>query len=783
MSADERNRPSRSPPPRGPGIAWPPARSQGDAGDADGIHPERRIEGPIPPARPASAKPPDTDAGAVEAIVRAEHGDPFAFLGPHQVGPDLWVIRAMLPEARAASVERDGDRIAMERRHEAGLFVARLPGASRPTYRLRIETGEGIVLRDDPYRFESFLRDEDLGGLREVGGDTVYCRLGAHRRTLDGVAGFGFAVWAPNARRVSVVGDFNDWDGRRHPMRLRHDGGVWELFVPGLDAGARYKFEIKGVDGGLHLKADPVAFAAERPPATASVLHGEPEFEWRNEAWMARRGVGDPRKAPISVYECHLGSWARVPGEGHRYLTYRELAERLVPYVKDMGFTHIELLPITEFPFDGSWGYQPVSLFAPTSRFGSPEDFCALVEAAHEAGIGLILDWVPGHFPNDPHGLGLFDGTHLYEHADPRQGFHQDWGTYIYNYGRQEVTAFLIANARFWLERYRLDGLRVDAVASMLYLDYSREAGQWVPNRYGGNENLDAIDFLRRMNEVAYSSSPGVVTVAEESTAWPGVSHPTYTGGLGFGFKWNMGWMHDTLRYMGKDPIHRRHHHHDLTFGLLYAFTENFILPLSHDEVVHGKGSLLGKMPGDRWQRFANLRAYFAFMWGHPGKKLLFMGGEFGQEREWNHDHSLDWHLLEDPMHRGLRDLVRDLNKTYRGVPALHERDCEAGGFEWIVSDDDDNSVIAWLRRGDDDGRSVVVVANFTPVPRAAYRLGVPLPGFYKEIVNTDAAGYGGGNVGNLGGLWAESSESHGRPFSITLTVPPLATVYLERQT
>ena len=496
----------------------------------------------------------------------------------------------------------------------------------------------------------------------------VYCRLGAHRKTLEGVAGVGFAVWAPNARRVSVVGDFNNWDGRRHPMRLRHERGIWELFVPGLDAGARYKFEIKGADGGLHLKADPVAFASERPPATASVLHGEPEFEWRNEAWMARRGAGDPRKAPMSIYECHLGSWARVPGEGNRYLTYREMAERLVPYVKDLGFTHIELLPITEFPFDGSWGYQPVSLFAPTSRFGSPEDFCALVEAAHEAGIGVILDWVPGHFPNDAHGLGLFDGTHLYEHADPRQGYHQDWGTYIYNYGRQEVTDFLIANARFWLERYRLDGLRVDAVASMLYLDYSRKAGQWVPNRYGGNENLDAIDFLRRMNEVAYSSAPGVITVAEESTAWPGVSHPTYTGGLGFGFKWNMGWMHDTLRYIAKDPIHRRHHHHNLTFGLLYAFTENFVLPLSHDEVVHGKGSLLGKMPGDRWQRFANLRAYFAFMWGHPGKKLLFMGGEFGQEREWNHDHSLDWHLLEDPMHRGLCDLVRDLNKAYRGV-------------------------------------------------------------------------------------------------------------------
>jgi 1,4-alpha-glucan branching enzyme len=744
---------------------------------------ERHAKPPAAP-RPAKAKPQPAgvDQAALRSIVSASHGDPFAVLGPHEIAPGVWEIRAMLPEASGAAVEWEGGAAPMERRHEAGFFTARLTAPFRPAYRLRIESSGREIVREDPYRFASFLSGEDISSLREVGGDGVFRKLGAQRATIDGVEGFAFAVWAPNARRVSVVGDFNDWDGRRHPMRLRHDGGIWELFIPGLETGERYKYEIKGADGNLLVKADPVAFYAEQPPATASILHGAPDFAWRNDAWMRDRGACDPRKAPISIYECHLGSWARVPEEGNRYLTYRELADRLIPYVKDMGFTHIELLPITEYPFDGSWGYQPVSLFAPTSRFGTPEEFCIFVEAAHEAGIGLILDWVPGHFPNDPHGLGYFDGTHLYEHADPRQGYHQDWGTYIYNYGRQEVAAFLVANARFWLERYRLDGLRVDAVASMLYLDYSRRPGEWVPNRYGGNENLDAIDFLRRMNEVAYGSSPGVVTIAEESTAWPGVSHPTYTGGLGFGFKWNMGWMHDTLRYISKEPVHRRYHHHDLTFGLLYAFTENFILPLSHDEVVHGKGSLLGKMPGDRWQRFANLRAYFAFMWGHPGKKLLFMGGEFGQEREWNHDHSLDWHLLADPLHRGLQHLVRDLNGAYRSLPALHERDCEAAGFRWLVADDQDNSVIAWVRRGNDERSAVVVVSNLTPVPRKGYRLGVPLPGFYREAVNTDAAFYGGGDMGNMGGLWADNAESHGEPYALTLTLPPLATLFLERQ-
>jgi 1,4-alpha-glucan branching enzyme len=732
----------------------------------------------------APAPRPSVHPDAIAALVHGDHGDPFGILGPHKVGDGEWEIRAFLPEVlQAAVAAADGEAVLapMERRHEAGFFVARLPGAFRPTYRIRVETTGGTFLRHDPYRFEPFLSNDDLYFVRDVGSDAHYRRLGAHRATLDGVAGFTFAVWAPNARRVSVVGDFNHWDGRRNPMRLRHDAGIWEIFMPGLEPGQRYKYEIKGAGGDILLKADPMAFAAERPPATASVLHGLPEIPWRDGAFMADRGKRDPRKAPMAVYECHLGSWARVPEEGGRYLTYRELAERLIPYVKDLGFTHIELLPITEFPFDGSWGYQPVSMFAPTSRFGGPEDFVAFVEAAHAAGIGLILDWVPGHFPIDPHGLGYFDGTHLYEHADPRQGFHQDWGTYIYNYGRQEVAAFLVANARFWLERYHLDGLRVDAVASMLYLDYSRKHGEWVPNRYGGNENLEAIDFLRRSNEAAYAHSPGAVTIAEESTAWPGVSHPTYTGGLGFGFKWNMGWMHDTLRFISKDPVHRRYHHHDLTFGLLYAFTENFVLPLSHDEVVHGKGSILGKMPGDRWQRFANLRAYYAFMWGHPGKKLLFMGSEFGQEREWNHDASLDWHLLDDPFHRGIHSLVRDLNRLHRDLPALHERDTDAGGFQWLVSDDAENSVIAWARKGDEEGRLVVVACNFTPVPREGYRIGVPLPGFYREVLNTDAEVYGGGNVGNGGGLHTEEAESHGHAQALCLTIPPLGAVFLER--
>jgi 1,4-alpha-glucan branching enzyme len=717
---------------------------------------------------------------AIEAIVKGLHGDPFAVLGPHQVAPSLWEVRAMLPRARAVEIlSLQGSVIeSMERLHIDGFFVARFASDHRPEYRLRLETPHGVHTINDPYSFGNVL---DTFHALQGQGD-LYKYLGAQIVKHGGLDGVLFSVWAPNARRVSIIADFNDWDGRQNPMRLRHEGGIWELFVPDISTGIHYKFEIIAEDGRLlPLKADPLAFAAECAPATASIVHGRPDYNWTDGAWIDKRRLGAPRDKPMSIYECHLGSWARVPEDGNRYLTYRELAERLIPYVKDMGFTHIELLPVTEYPFDGSWGYQPVSLFAPTRRFGEPRYFAAFVEAAHAAEIGVILDWVPAHFPNDPHGLGEFDGTHLYEHADPRQGFHRDWGTYIYNYGRREVSAFLISNARFWVERYHLDAFRVDAVASMLYLDYSRKPGEWVPNRYGGNENLDAIDFLRRMNETVYSAAPGAFTVAEESTAWPGVSAPTYAGGLGFGFKWNMGWMHDTLCYMQKDPIYRRHHHSDLTFGLLYAFSENFILPLSHDEVVHGKGSLIAKMPGDEWQKFANLRAYLGFMWGHPGKKLLFMGGEFAQGREWSQDSSLDWHLLINPFNSGVRTLVRDLNRTYRDLPALHELDCEAAGFEWLVGDDRDNSVVAFSRQGKQGGSLAVVVCNFTPVPRHSYRFGVPLPGFYREAVNTDAAVYGGSNVGNLGGVKAAEVPSHGKSWSLSLILPPLATLILER--
>jgi 1,4-alpha-glucan branching enzyme len=740
-------------------------------------------------ARATSASPAAASSlsdAAIDALVKASHGDPFSVLGPHEVAPGEWEIRALLPGTRSVTVLSPTDEKVLARMDlvdRAGFYVGRLSSTSRPKYRLQAATTDSEWVSIDPYSFGPTLSQDDIDAIRDGGDGRLTQVLGAHSMTVDGVDGYRFAVWAPSARRVSLVGNFNSWDGRRNPMRLHQSGGVWEIFMPGLAAGDRYKYEIQAPDGTVvPLKADPLAFASEHPPATASVLRGSEKLEWTDQGWMKTRAEGDKRKLPMTIYECHLASWARVPEEGNRYLTYRELAERLIPYVQDLGFTHIELLPITEYPFDGSWGYQPVSLFAPTSRFGTPEDFAFFVNAAHEAGIGLLLDWVPGHFPNDPHGLANFDGTHLYEHADPRQGFHQDWGTHIYNYGRQEVSAFLVANARFWLEEYHLDGLRVDAVASMLYLDYSRKHGEWVPNRHGGNENLEAIEFLQRANAVAYGAEPGSFTVAEESTAWPGVSSPTYAGGLGFGFKWNMGWMHDTLHYMQEDPVNRRYHHHHMTFGMVYAFSENYVLPLSHDEVVHGKGSIIARMPGDNWQRFANLRAYYAFMWAHPGKKLLFMGCEFGQEREWNHDISLDWHLTEDPLHSGVQRLIRDLNRVYRMSPALHERDCEPEGFEWIVSDDAEHSVLGWLRKGDDDGQLAVIAANFTPIPREGYRLGVPEPGHYDEILNTDAQLYGGSNVGNLGGVEAEEVPCHGRPFSILVSLPPLATVYFQKQ-
>jgi len=729
--------------------------------------------------KPAAAEP-RREREAIEALARGESGDPFGLLGLFE-GPDGLFVRTVQPgAARVWALTQGGVATELLREHEAGVFGGRVPGRGRSAYRLRVEADGSVREIDDPYRFPFLLGQLDVHLLGEGNHLRLYEVLGAHPTELDGVAGVGFAVWAPNARRVSVVGPFNDWDGRRHPMRRRVECGAWELFLPGLEAGALYKFEIVGPWGELlPLKADPLAFFGERPPGTASIVQGAPERRWGDGAWMAARERANARDAPISIYECHVGSWRRADGD--RMLSYAELADRLVPYARDMGFTHLQLMPVTEHPFEGSWGYQTVSQFAPTSRHGSPEGFAAFVERCHEAGLGLILDWVPGHFPSDAHGLARFDGTHLYEHADPRQGFHRDWNTLIYNYGRREVSNFLLASALFWLDRFHVDGLRVDAVASMLYLDYSRQAGEWVPNRFGGRENLEAVDFLKRLNELVFGGRPGATTIAEESTAWPGVSRPTYLGGLGFGFKWNMGWMNDTLRYMSKDPVHRRHHHHDLTFGLLYAFSENFVLPLSHDEVVHGKGSLLGKMPGDRWRRFANLRAYFGFMWAHPGKKLLFMGGEFGQEREWSHDRSLDWHLLDDPDHRGLQALVRDLNALYRALPALHRFDAEPRGFQWVEANDTEQSALAFLRLGAETEPEALVVCNFTPVPRHGYRVGVPCGGWWRERLNTDAAAYGGSNMGNGGGVAAEETPWHGRPCSLSLTLPPLATLIFER--
>ena len=623
--------------------------------------------------------------------------------------------------------------------------------------------------------------DLDLYLFGEGNHTRIYEKLGAHPMSRDGVEGTHFAVWAPNAARVSVVGDFNAWDGRAHPMRSLGTSGVWAEFVPGARIGHRYKLEITTRTGTVLEKADPFGFAFEVPPLSASVIC-RIDYEWHDHGWMNQRpGFESWYRRPMAVYEVHLGSWARVPEDGERHLTYRELAERLVPYVKEMGYTHIELLPVMEHPFSGSWGYQVIGFYAPTSRFGSPADFKAFVDACHQHGIGVILDWVPGHFPKDAHGLAQFDGTALYEHADPRQGEHRDWGTLIFNYGRNEVRNFLLANALFWLREYHVDGLRVDAVASMLYLDYSRNPGEWIPNRYGGRENIEAIEFLRQLNALTHVEHPGSIMVAEESTAWPSVSRPTYVGGLGFTYKWNMGWMNDILEFVRLDPVHRRWHHQHLTFSLLYAFTENFILPFSHDEVVHGKGSMFGKIPGDDWQKAATLRALYGFMYAHPGKKLMFMGAEFGQGREWNYDQSLDWHLLELPSHRGLRQFVTDLNHLYRRERALHEVDFDGHGFRWIDCTDSDNSVVSFIRRSQDGGEAVVAILNFTPVPREGYRIGVPAAGSYIELINSDAAVYGGGNVGNGGAVFTEPIASHGHADSLRLTLPPLGCLLLKR--
>jgi 1,4-alpha-glucan branching enzyme len=724
----------------------------------------------------------------IRRIIRGEHSDPFHILGAHPVeveGNPALAIRAFLPDTAETWVKRNADQVPLRRIHPEGFFEALFPGESQAfPYRLRARSTTGHEWEfDDPYRFPPVLTDFDLHLLSEGTHYDAYEKLGAHVREIEGVGGVVFDVWAPNAQRVSVVGDFNHWDGRRHPMRVRGSSGIWEIFLPGLGEGEVYKFEIKSRESGsLVLKADPFAFYSELRPKTASIVHDIHRYQWHDEAWMAERAERQSLSSPISTYEVHLGSWLRASERGNQMLNYRELAERLVEYAKKLGFTHLELLPVMEHPLDESWGYQTTGYFAPTSRHGTPEDFMYFVDYCHQHGMGVILDWVPAHFPGDAHGLAHFDGSFLYDHADPRRGEHQDWGTRVFNYARTEVRSFLWNSALFWLDKYHADGLRVDAVASMLYLDYSRKPGEWVPNRYGGNEDLEAIDFVKRFNEIVHQEHPGVLTIAEESTAWPGVSRPTYLGGLGFSLKWNMGWMHDTLLYFSKDPVHRRFHHNNLTFSLLYAFTENFVLVLSHDEVVHGKRSLLSKMPGDTWRQFANLRALYAFLYAHPGKKLLFMGGEFGQWIEWKANQSLDWNLLDFEPHRKVQRLVADLNRLYRAEPALHEVDFEHSGFEWVDFHDADQSVIIFLRRARSHEEHVVVACNFTPVPRFGYRVGVPEARVYRELLNTDGSEYGGSGITNGPGAQAIDQPWHNQPYSLELTLPPLGVSILKPQ-
>ncbi len=714
------------------------------------------------------------DPDDLARLVEGTHANPHDVLGFHDGR-----VRAFRPGARAMTVIVDDEEpIPMEVVDEAGLFEAKAPVAA-DGYRLQANyEGADPYVYDDPYRFWPTLGEMDLYLLGEGRHRRMWHVLGAHVRTYQGVAGTSFAVWAPNARAVRVVGDFNYWDGRAHLMRSLGASGVWELFIPAVPAGTKYKYGIVTPSGQLTLKADPVAFGAETPPGTSSVV-SDLTYEWGDDEWVRAREVGEPPiSRPMSVYEVHLGSWRRVPEEGQRSLTYRELARQLPDYVADMGFTHVEMMPVAEHPFTGSWGYQVSSYFAPISSLGPPQDFKVLVDALHQRGLGVIVDWVPGHFPRDEWALARFDGTALYEHEDPRVGYHPEWGTLVFNFGRHEVRNFLIANALYWIEEFHLDGLRVDAVASMLYRDYSRKEGEWLPNEFGGRENLEAISFLKELNEAVYGDHPAVVMVAEESTSWPGVSRPTYLDGLGFGFKWNMGWMHDTLEYFSKDPIYRRYHHNELTFGLLYAFTENFVLPLSHDEVVHGKGSLLAKMPGDDWQKFANLRALLGWMWAHPGKQLLFMGGELGQWREWSHERSIDWHLLEHAPHRGVQELTRLLNRVYLDQPALWERDSSAEGFSWIDASDEEGNVFSFLRFAA-DGRPLACVANLSATPRHGYRVGLPSGGTWREALNTDDLHLGGSGVGNGGQVHATDRTWHGQPFSADLTLPPLGVLWL----
>ena len=712
----------------------------------------------------------------LNALAGGRHGNPFSLYGLHREDGKR-IVRTIQPQAESVDLLLDGgaDPLPMQRVHPVGIFEVEMPPRKR-NYRFRVTgANEANWEVEDAYRFPSLLGDLDLYLMGQGSHRDIFRKLGAHPTSSLGVKGTFFAIWAPNASRVSVIGEFNHWDGRCHVMRLHPGNGLWEIFVPGIGHGEYYKFELLDKQGELlPLKSDPVGQFHEAPPGNASVVY-QSHYKWQDADWIADKSPVPKMSQAVSIYEVHLGSWRR--GENNQFLTYRELADDLVAYVQQMNFTHVELMPVTEHPFDGSWGYQPIGMYAPTQRFGQPDDFRFLVDRFHQAGIGVIVDWVPAHFPKDEHGLRRLDGTALYEHEDPRKGEHTDWGTMIFNFGRREVVNYLVGSALCWIDDFHIDALRVDAVASMLYLDYSRKKDEWLPNEFGGNEHLEAVDFLRHLNEVIHTY--GATSYAEESTAWPGVSRPTDAGGLGFTYKWNMGWMNDTLAYMSEDPVHRKYHHDKMTFGLVYAFDENFVLPLSHDEVVHGKRSLLGRMPGDEWQRFANLRAYYGFMYAHPGKKLLFMGAEIAQEKEWDHDQSLDWHLLEQPLHQGIQNLVSDLNGVYRDTPALHELDFSHEGFEWIDWQDADSSVLCWLRRAS-DGAFVVCVSNFTPLVRSGYRIGVPQGGCYSELLNTDSIRYGGSGVGMLHDIHTEDVAAHGHQQSLQIDLPPLATIMLK---
>lgn len=720
------------------------------------------------------------DAQAVQALIDGRHGDPFSILGPHRTDGET-VVRAIFPGALGVEMLDRNSNAPVGRLnlvHPGGLFAGELRSSSR--YRFRIEWPDTVQIAEDPYAFGMLLGDMDLHLIAEATHYDLARTLGANPREMDGVAGVGFAVWAPTAQRVSVVGDFNSWDGRRNPMRLRQAGGIWELFVPGLSPGERYKYELIDAQGNvLPQKADPVAKASEAAPGTASIVASNTPFAWTDQAWMTRQNADAAAREPISIYEVHLGSWLRIAEDGNRWLDWVELSQRLVPYVKSMNFTHIELLPITEHPFGGSWGYQPLGLFSPTGRYGTPEDLAYFIDRCHASGVGVLLDWVPAHFPTDVWGLARFDGSALYEHEDPREGFHRDWNTLIYNLGRKEVKGFLIASAFEWLEHFHIDGLRVDAVASMLYRDYSRNDGEWIPNQFGGRENLESVEFFKHLNSVVHSRCPHALMIAEELTAWPGVTKSPEDGGLGFDFKWNMGWMHDSLSYIEEDPVYRKYHHGTMTFSMIYQYSERFVLPLSHDEVVHGKGSLLGKMPGDHWQKLANLRAYYGFMWAHPGKKLMFMGCEIGQDIEWNHDQSISWDLQDRPDHAGVQTLVARLNGLYQQEKALQFSDLDPAGFEWAIADDAENSVIAMLRYDENRETCILAISNFTPILRHDYRVGVPRQGRWTEILNSDASEFGGSGQGK-GDVSAEQIPAHGREFSINLALPPLATLYLK---